>query len=236
VAINKRVALAAIIAVSVSACGSLPTIGQRANTVPAAEAERQEAEKEVKSQKLYFKLIREMQDKGKHRAAIAFVDEYEQAYPSNPISQLLRGRSMVALKEHEQAEAILLPLTSTPAAPEAYNELGKMWAAKGDWTRAASNFEMAREKAPTHVNFINNLGYAEIKTGRYAEAEKVLMQGLELDETNMSVRHNLILAKFMQGKKGEVRKIIGTLDEQERQFVIALLKQWNDTVLVGSEK
>ncbi len=234
-AISKASATALIIAAfGVSACGSLPTYRQDTNTIPAAEAAQQEANKEVKSKALYIQLVGKMQERGKHRAAIAFVDEYEQFYSSDPMSRYLRGASLVALKEFSEAEAILTPLTTSPLAHAAYNELGKMWAAQGDWTRAASHFELAREKAPTKVSYLNNLGYAELNTGRYADAERVLLQALELDEDNVSVRNNLILAKFLMGKKSEARTIILSLEGDERERVIALLKQWNDTVLVGS--
>lgn len=95
---------------------------------------------------------------------------------------------------------------------------------------------MAREKAPTRVKYLNNLGYAELMTKRYDRAEQVLKQALELDDDNPSIRNNLILALFLQGKKAQARKIVLSLEGQERDQVIALLKQWNDTVLTGSSK
>lgn len=235
-ATKMKLAAVMIAALGVSACGSLPTYARKTETIPAEQAAQQEANREVKSRALYLRLVEEMQADNKHRAAIAYLDEYNQAYPGEDIAAILRGKSLVALEQYGDAEAVLQPLTTGALADQAYGELGTMWAKRGDWVRAASYFEMAREKAPTRVKYLNNLGYAELMTKRYDRAEQVLKQALELDDDNPSIRNNLILALFLQGKKAQARKIVLSLEGQERDQVIALLKQWNDTVLTGSSK
>lgn len=74
-------------------------------------------------------------------------------------------------RDEEAERAFLRALERNPRYPEAHQNLGRLYAARGDWTLAARHFERARELRPGEPEDRLLVAQAWAELGRYDDAE-----------------------------------------------------------------
>jgi|LakMenEpi03Aug12_release.lakeMendotaPanAssembly.Ray.scaffolds.fasta_scaffold159040_3 tetratricopeptide (TPR) repeat protein len=76
-------------------------------------------------------------------------------------------------------------------AADRYNKDGLTKLDGKNFSGAAEAFKLAAEKDPTDPKFLSNLGYAELHSGHFQQAEKLLYQSIVLDPTRSVAWGNL---------------------------------------------
>lgn len=212
--------LLACLAAGLSACGDSAPLPFLASSGRAISPEEQ------KSRDLYLGVVLDMQKQGLPRAAIAYLDDYERKYPGDPRAHLMRADSLVDVGDLAGASAIYSRYVQGEYAPAAYAGMGQVAAAQQDWPAAMTAFDNAVKLRPINVNYLNNFGYAAMRSGVYDRAEFALRQAAELEPSNESVRNNLILCLYQAGKRGEARSLLARIDNLDtRRSVERLLLQ-----------
>lgn len=211
--------------------GELPFLSPFTAAMPTGEgAPRQAAEPggvdATASRHIYLDVIAGLQSQGLHRAALAYLDEYDGKHPKDERASLLRAKSLSALGLNEDAERLYWTLTKTAFAPAAYNGLGTVAAREGRWRAAEQEFRRAVELRPTNTSYLNNLGHALLRQNRLDQAEFLLLQALELRRGEPSAQANLILCRWLKGRVAEAEGALATLPEGERARVRAYLTQY----------
>lgn len=178
------------------------------------------------SRALYLRLVRALEIQGKNHAALAYLDDYDGKYPHDPQAALLRAGALLAVGEADKAAKVYRALLGGALAPAAHNGLGQVAATRGDWPAAQREFHAAIALDPVDANFLNNYGYAALKTGDLADAEFRLRQAAELAPDNGEIRDNLILCLHLAGKAAAARALIDARPPDRRQAIETALAEW----------
>jgi Flp pilus assembly protein TadD len=200
VASSRRRGGCAFLAAALLAGGcSLPEVRLLGPSMPAfvqtddVEAPRPTGGREARSRRLFLALVGGLRDQGKTGAALAFLDDYDRAYPDDPQARLLRADCLLALGRAADAAPVYRALLGGPQAAAAQSGLGRVLAAAGQWAQAREAFAAAVALAPSNAHYLNNLGYAAWQAGDRAAAEFALRKAAELDPRNPVTRNNLAL-------------------------------------------
>ena len=214
-----------------AACSTSTTHGSGA---PQQPPEQQAPH--LKPDEIHDDLIRQMLDKGQYYAALAHIEDAKRS-GSNDELTLLEGDARGHLEQRAQAEALYRKLLDTRYAAQAYHGLGRLYV-KTDLEGAIGNLRKAVERAPTDVDFRNDLGYALMETGRYTEAALQLSTAAELAPSERKSRHNLIILAMVMGNEGAVQQLVqqesgGMKPEQmspeQLKDLREQLKDWRDS-------
>ena len=154
---------------------------------------------------IHADLIKQMLDKGQYYAALAHIEDQKRS-GSNDQLTLLEADARSHLGQQTQADALYRELLTTRYAGPAYHGLGLLYAAT-DLDGAIRNFRYAVERAPTDVDFRNDLGYALMEAGRYTEAMTQLSTAAELAPSQVKSRNNLIILMMLVGNEGAVQRL-----------------------------
>lgn len=149
---------------------------------------------QARSRVLYLDVIRKLNSDGKGHAALAYLDDYDRRFPDDQSARLLRADCLLGAGALKQAEEIYLTLAQGADSAAAQAGLGKIAAARGDWTGAVHAYERAVAAEPLQFAYRNDLGYALLQTGAVDRAAFVLRQAAELAPGNAHIRRNLALA------------------------------------------
>ena len=160
---------------------------------------------QIKTDEIRLDLIRQMIDKGQYYAALANIEDQELSGGSDELT-LLEADARSQLGQRAKAEALYRRLLKTRQAGSAYHGLGLLYA-KTDLDSAIRNLRYAVERAPTNVDFRNDLGYALMQAGRYTEAMPELSTAAELAPTQLKSRNNLIVLMMLVGDEGSVQRL-----------------------------
>ncbi len=68
-----------------------------------------------------------------------------------------------------------------------------------NWKRADSFYEIATGLTTQPANVLNNWGYSKLTRGSYKDAERLFNDSLTHDQSNFTVKNNLVLARAAQG-------------------------------------
>lgn len=109
----------------------------------------------------------------------------------DPDAQYRLAAVCVMLNEHELAESIMLKLLEKhPDHPGANNDLGYTWVDKGvNLDRALKMIRIAVESDPDNPSYLDSLGWAYYKLGRFEEATVQLQRAAELKADPIVLDH-----------------------------------------------
>ncbi|WP_343716064.1 tetratricopeptide repeat protein [Inquilinus sp.] len=177
------------------------------------------------SRDLYLGIVDKLRQGGKSRAALAYLDDYDNRHPGDARAQVLRGDAFLDIQDYARAEAIYRELLEGDQAPAAYDGLGRVAAGRSDWAKARAYFHEAVRREPINVKYLNDLGFAEMRIASYDEALFTLRQATELAPENAQVRNNLILCLDISGQGDAAKAMLGRItNAQERRAVEQMLK------------
>jgi tetratricopeptide (TPR) repeat protein len=139
--------------------------------------------------------VSQMLRSGKLSEAMAKVDSYLAAKPTDPQMRFLKG--VIQRNQGKQAEAIatFTKLTEDyPELPEPYNNLAVLYAGQSQFDKARVALEMAIRTNPSYATAHENLGdvYARLASQAYNKA-------LQLDGANVAVPPKLALIRELFG-------------------------------------
>lgn len=139
--------------------------------------------------------VSQMLRSGKLNEAMAKVDSYLAAKPTDPQMRFLKG--VIQRNQGKQAEAIatFTKLTEDyPELPEPYNNLAVLYAGQSQFDKARVALEMAIRTNPSYATAHENLGdvYARLASQAYNKA-------LQLDGANVAVPPKLALIRELFG-------------------------------------
>ncbi|MFE0753667.1 tetratricopeptide repeat protein [Inquilinus sp. NPDC058860] len=209
-----------------SACSSL--FGDdtpRRPPSPADQVPQAAALDAENSRDLYLGIVDKLRQGGKSRAALAYLDDYDNRHPGDARAQVLRADSFLDIQDYDRAEAIYRELLNGDQSAAAYDGLGRVAAGRGDWAKARAQFHEAVRREPINVKYLNDLGFAEMRIASYDEALFTLRQASELAPTNAQVRNNLILCLDVAGQADQSKAMIARIaDTKERRAVEQMVR------------
>ena len=177
------------------------------------------------SRDLYLGIVDKLRQGGKSRAALAYLDDYDNRHPGDIRAQTLRADSFLDIQDYDRAEAIYRQLVDGDQSAAAYDGLGRVAAGRGDWAKARAQFHEAVRREPINIKYLNDLGFAEMRIASYDEALFTLRQATELAPGNAMVRNNLILCLDVAGHGDEAKAMLGSIATvQERRAVEQMVK------------
>lgn len=154
----------------------------------------------LKNDEIHADLIQQMLDKGQYYAALAHIEDQKRSGDTDQL-RLLEAEARRHLGQHDQAETLYRSLLNSPYAASAYHGLGMLYVDR-DLDGAIHNLRQAVERAPTNVDFRNDLGYAVMTAGQYTEAYTQLSTAAELAPQQTRSQKNLIILWLVVGGKG----------------------------------
>ncbi|HEY9545686.1 MAG TPA: tetratricopeptide repeat protein, partial [Solimonas sp.] len=92
-------------------------------------------------------------------------------------------------------------------AADAYHGLGLLYARR-DLGASVQYLREATRRNPTDAGARNDLGYALLRAGRYAEAMPELSTAIELEPNDDKSRNNLLLLLMLTGDEAGVKRVI----------------------------
>lgn len=216
----RSIALAFAAILTLGGCETMGG-GQPVASNPFGDGQRSDTQliSPGQSRQLLLEMVTKMQAENLHRAALAYLDEFNEKIPGDESATLLRAKSLSALGFHRDAELAYWDLIKTRHAPAAYNGLGILASREGRWNAAEQEFTRAVKMRPTNAGFLNNLGHAQLRLGLLDEANFTLSQALELKADDVTAQANLIVCLHLAGRALEAELLMATLPAAERARV-----------------
>lgn len=159
----------------------------------------------LKSEEIHADLIQQMLDQGQYYAALAHIEDQKRNGGNDQLN-LLEADARRHLGQQAQAEMLYRGLLGSPYSAQAYHGLGMLYV-DTDLDGAIRNLHRAVERAPTNVDFRNDLGYALMTAGRYTEAMPELSTAAELAPSQARGRKNLIVLMLLVGNEGAAQRL-----------------------------
>jgi Flp pilus assembly protein TadD len=185
-------------ALLLAACGAAP---QRQ---PQPDADQDAPH--LKEAEIHADLIQQMLDNGQYYAALAHVQEEQRSSGPSEQLTLLEADARGHLDQRAAADALYRQLLQGSRAAAAYHGLGRLYV-EANLDSAIRYFKAAVERAPTDVDFRNDLGYALMNAGRYTEAQAELSTAVELAPSQTKARNNLIVLMMLRGNDSAVQQL-----------------------------
>ncbi|MDB5412250.1 MAG: hypothetical protein JWR10_585 [Rubritepida sp.] len=211
-----KIALAGSLSlVLLSGCSSLGLdfSRMRGGEAPAPQAAGQ-------PETLYLDLITGLRGRGLHRAALAHLDEYERLYERTPATLLLRGQSLLDIRDDAAALEVFRQITSGPEAAAAQAGIGTAAARIERWDLAVEAFTEAVRREPTNPRYLNNLGYALLRSGNAREGEFRLRMAGELDPNSAEIRNNLALLLLATSRRPDGERLLALMPSAEARAAL----------------
>jgi Flp pilus assembly protein TadD len=195
---RRRAALAcagALLALALAGCGATKSLYPNA----ADQQERAEAgaasanAAKADSQGTYLNLVEQMQREGLWFASLAHIDALEQRWGRSPESTRLRADALRQTGQAEESRKLYAKLMGTPLEAAGYRGLGLLAGSQADYGQAVQLLEQARQRTPTDNALLSDLGYANLRAGRTAQARVPLMQAMQLRPDSPQVQANVAL-------------------------------------------
>lgn len=139
---------------------------------------------------------------GEAGTALALVEKHLAGRPEDAEGRFLKGVILAEMNRPNEALDVFFGLTrDNPELPEPYNNLGVIYAARGDYERARSALEMAVLAKPDYAVAYENLGdvYAQLSLRAYERAA-------QLDGARPPTKAKLALARELAGYSPRVPK------------------------------
>lgn len=141
----------------------------------------------------YLKLVDRIQRDGMWFASLAHIDALEQRWGASPDSMRMRADALRQTDQAEESRKLYAKLMGTPLEAAGYRGLGLIAGGEGDYPQAVRMLEQAQRRTPTDGLLLSDLGYAQMRAGRLAQARVPLMQALQLAPENPQVQANVAL-------------------------------------------
>lgn len=215
--VQRPVALAALLAgmISLGGCatrGSVQGMQMQQRVQQQAEADRQDANgkaiSDLDSRETYLRVVSQMQEKGLYFASLAHLDALQQRWGRDPQSNLLRADALRQTEQTEAARSLYTELLPTTVRAQAAHGLGLIAGRAGDLPAATEFFLQATKSAPTDVGMLNDLAYALMQRGRWAEARVPLFKASELQNDNATVWSNIALYLTLEGQVANAQSVM----------------------------
>jgi tetratricopeptide (TPR) repeat protein len=223
--------LALFCALLLCACSHLPRQAVQAAAEPGLGAAAQSD--------LYLGVVDGLIHQHRYQAAIAFLAKYQKTGARSARFSILAGEALSGAGRYDEAIASYRGALQSPDAAQAYNGIGKAQGARGSWGEAAENFRKASELDPANADYLNNLGYAQLKetSGGPAPAQtvEVLQRAHELSPDTARITANLALAMARSGRHAQFITLLDTIpDPANRRMVADLAATWTPGPAKGS--
>lgn len=234
----SRLALAAVLAVSLGACASKPNSNDITGSIrspfsaaednPRAEIDRlgqayQQNQSDPQAAIAYAQALRRTDQQAQAVAVL------EQATIKNPKHMTLLGEYGRALADAGRFQQALdvLSRSHTPDRPDwrILNAQGAIHDQLGNFKEARRLYQTALKIVPEEPSVLSNLGLSYILSKDLKQAESTLRRASANPRAEKRVRQNLALSLALQGKFDEAEKIAGgDLPPEEASANIAMLR------------
>jgi superkiller protein 3 len=151
---------------------------------------------------LYDVTLRSVQAEPHHRAAVKLASGSAVYLNNLGFSLFLRGKTKDAIGYYEQAARI------EPTSRRVRTNLGFAFAASGQLSRAAHEFEMGGTPAEAR----NNLGFAYERRGDLGHAYDLYLEATKLDPKSKHARSNLVHAAQVLGREVPADEMVGAIE------------------------
>lgn len=188
------------------------------NNYPGAEQQLQQQKAEAAasdansassdSANTYLKLVDRMQRDGLWFASLAHIDALEQRWGASPDSVRMRADALRQTGQADESRKLYGRLMGTPLEAAAYRGLGLLAGSEGDYPQAVRMLEQAQRRTPTDAVLLSDLGYAQMRAGRLAQARVPLMQALQLASDNTQVQVNAALYLQASGQASQAQALM----------------------------
>jgi tetratricopeptide (TPR) repeat protein len=181
---------------------------------------------------LYLGVVDGLIKQQRYQAAIAFLAKYQKSSPATPRFRILAGQALAGAGRLDEAIASYRGALQSASAAEGYNGIGKAEGARASWGEAAENFRRASELDPANADYLNNLGYAQLKQNLNradrAQTLEVLQRAHELAPESARITANLALAMEQAGRRQQFLTLLDTIpDPASRRLVAEFAANWN---------
>lgn len=160
----------------------------------------------------YLKLVDRIQRDGLWFASLAHIDALEQRWGASPDSTRMRADALRQTDQAEESRKLYAKLMGTPLEAAGYRGLGLIAGSEADYPQAVRMLEQAQRRAPTDGLLLSDLGYAQMRAGRLAQARVPLMQALQLAPENAQVQVNAAL--YLQAS-GQPAQALALMEESK---------------------
>lgn len=156
----------------------------------------------------YLKLVEQMQRDGLWFASLAHIDSLEQRWGVSAESTRLRADALRQTDQLAESRKFYGKLMGTPLEAAGYHGLGLLAGAESDFGGAVKMLELAQRRTPTDGMLLSDLGYAQLRAGRTAQARLPLMQAFQLQPDSPQVQANLALYLLVSGQPDQARALM----------------------------
>lgn len=173
-----------------------------------ADAQTQLAQKEAAerpalladNRATHLQLVTQMQQKGLYFASLAHIDALQQRWGGDAELDLLRADALRQTGQTANARVVYSQLLTTPMKARAAHGLGLLAGRAGDFQGAVGFLQQATQAAPTDADVLNDLGFALMQQGQWADARLPLMKASELASDNPRIWSNVALFLTLDGQ------------------------------------
>lgn len=176
--------------------------GRTTAAAPDAPADLESTDKSM-----HVDLIRKMLDQEQYYAALAHIQQQQRSSGNSDELRYLEAEAQRQLGDDAAAEKLYRNLLRGRLAGDAYHGLGLLYAPRNLAT-SVQYLREAAQRRPTDAKVRNDLGYALLRAGRYAEAMPELSTAVELDPANDKARNNLVLLLMVTRDEEGVRRVV----------------------------
>ena len=144
--------------------------------------------------------VRKLMRQAKYPQALLLVNKGLATNPRDPQMQFWQGFIFEQLGQPEMAITVYLALTQEyPELPEPHNNLGVLYAAKGDYPKAKASLEAALRANPNYATAHENMGDVLLNMSRQAYERAVSINPSQRDAAKKIERLKPVL-EITQGK------------------------------------
>lgn len=148
--------------------------------------------------KLYSDLIGRLIKQDKLYAAMAHLEERQEAFGNTDQLRVLRADILRKMGQSAPAQAIYSQLLKGEYAAQANHGLGLIYASN-DLTTGTRYLKTAVDSAPTNAQMRNDYGYALMRQEKYDKAYTQLATAYQLDDKNKLNANNFIVLLLVMG-------------------------------------
>jgi Flp pilus assembly protein TadD len=175
-----------------------------------AEAGAPVANATIETQSTYIKLVEQMQSDGLWFASLAHLDALERRWGVVPATTRLRADALRHTDQIDESRRQYQLLKGTPMEAAALHGLGLIAGSEGNYPLAVQLLESARQLSPTDGLLLSDVGYANMRAGRLANARVPVMQAAQLLPNNLQVRVNLALYLVVSNQDDQAETLMTT--------------------------
>ncbi|PUE56200.1 hypothetical protein B9Z36_11235 [Limnohabitans sp. Rim8] len=144
--------------------------------------------------------VRKLLRQAKYPQALLLVNKGLAANPRDPQMQFWQGYIFEQLGQPEMALKVYIDLTQEyPELAEPHNNLGVIYAAKGDYPNAKASLDKALRANPNYAAAHENMGDLLVNMARHSYAQSLAIEPKQRDLTQKMERLKPVLA-MTQGK------------------------------------